>query len=663
MLEANEVCFNYLRKGIALESKNQVTGDSTPTAKLIDFDNYENNDFTAINQFRINTPGTSKSFIIPDIVCFVNGLPFIVIECKDEDVAEPMSEAFEKLFNARTEEERLEIMKRYGGMEAYLESQERVKRISENLFDHYVKEILPNGFKAMVVSSSIIAASRYSIQLRKLIEEYKNKELTKPEEERDEYLLNRLSKLQVKTVISEPGNNADSYVFKEYKEGRSKSVQESFCKDFSDEKGKEDSNIGILSVCDRLLTGFDAPVLQVMYLDKNLREQNLMQAIARVNRTKKHKSHGIVVDYFGVLRNLQKALGIYTDQDKAEAKNELEDFESYFSNIEKEKIELEERYKNLLDFIANQLKIENAKGYLDQTLTAEQDVVFVENVLLAMKDINKRSNFNLFVSLYLSHVDLLFTEADVQQNHYIRAKRLGFLVYKISSFFKDKTMDLKYATRKVRNLIDKYVKSLGIDPRFSEMSILSDEFIKIKKEYKSPQTMAAAIEYSLRDSIKDKLASKDPGLYQKFNTRIENILKTYKENWEMQIIEFEKLKEEFKSGEKQDSRFVSVQPAFYRLLTSYVPDAEDNQELDAKIVSLIKDKLWDKICKYISEYDHLWEQQTNVQKFKDDLKKDLRLCKIKELKDLQEEISSEFVKVCKNNYKELTKYADKKTES
>ena len=195
------------------------------------------------------------------------------------------------------------------------------------------------------------------------------------------------------------------------------------------------------------------------------------------------------------------------------------------------------------------------------------------------------------------------------------------------------------------------------------MSILSDEFIKIKKEYKSPQTMAAAIEYSLRDSIKDKLASKDPGLYQKFNTRIENILKTYKENWEMQIIEFEKLKEEFKSGEKQDSRFVSVQPAFYRLLTSYVPDAEDNQELDAKIVSLIKDKLWDKICKYISEYDHLWEQQTNVQKFKDDLKKDLRLCKIKELKDLQEEISSEFVKVCKNNYKELTKYADKKTES
>ena len=127
----------------------------------------------------------------------------------------------------------------------------------------------------------------------------------------------------------------------------------------------------------------------------------------------------------------------------------------------------------------------------------------------------------------------------------------------------------------------------------------------------------------------------------------------------MQIIEFEKLKEELETGNKQDSRFISVQPAFYNLLTEIVPDAKVNQELDAKIVSLIKDKLWDKICKYISEYDHLWEQQTNVQKFKDDLKKDFRLSKIKELKDLQEEISSEFIKVCKNNYKELCGFVEK----
>ena len=259
---------------------------------------------------------------------------------------------------------------------------------------------------------------------------------------------------------------------------------ESFCKNYSDEIGKEDSNIGILCVCDRLLTGFDAPVLQVMYLDKNLREQNLMQAIARVNRTKKHKDHGIVVDYFGVLKNLQKALGIYTDQDKEDAKLELDDFEKYFSNIAKEKPELELRYNALIQFFRDTLGIENAEEYFDQKLNTEQDSEFVNNVLEAMKEVKWRAKFDILFGRYLSQIDLLFTEADVQQTHWIRAKRLGYLVYRIGYFFHDKTMDLKYASRKVRQLIDKYVKSTGVDTKFSQMEIMSEDFVKITNVYR-----------------------------------------------------------------------------------------------------------------------------------------------------------------------------------
>ena len=98
LLEVNESTFLMLRKGITLEGRNEVTGEENPTVQLVAFgNNYSDNDFTAINQFRVNTPGTAKPFIIPDIVCFVNGLPWIVIECKDEDVAEPMSEAFDQI--------------------------------------------------------------------------------------------------------------------------------------------------------------------------------------------------------------------------------------------------------------------------------------------------------------------------------------------------------------------------------------------------------------------------------------------------------------------------------------------------------------------------------------------------------------------------------------
>lgn len=574
------------------------------------------------------------------------------------DNSEGFAKAFEDLFNARTEKERLEIMKRYGGMEAYLESNERVKRISEDLFNHYVTEVLPNGFKAMVVSSSITAACRYSVQLRKLITKQLEIEQAKPKEEQDEYVINRLSKLQVKTVISNPGNNAEAYILKEYKDGCSKSVLESFCKDYSDEVGKEESNIGILCVCDRLLTGFDAPVLQVMYLDKNLREQNLMQAIARVNRTKKHKDHGIVVDYFGILKNLQKALGIYTDQDKEEAKVELDDFEKYFSDIAKEKPELELRYNALIQFFSDTLGIAKASGYFDQTLTSEDDTRFVNDVLEAMKEVKWRAKFDILFGRYLSQIDLLFSEVDVQQTHWIRAKRLGYLVYRIGYFFHDKTMDLKFASRKVRQLIDKYVKSSGVDTKFSQMEIMSEDFVRIKDDYKNHKSQASAMEYALRYHIKVNLGTKDPGLYQKFNTRIDAILKTYKDNWDTQIEEFEKLQKELASGEKKDPRFISVQPAFHNILTSFVPEAASNNDIDDKLAVLVKDRIWPKVCEYI-KIDYLWKKPAEAQKLQDSMAQVLRLSGIKELRDQNKEIALQFQNLCKSNYNELLKYCKK----
>ena len=91
-------------------------------------------------------------------------------------------------------------------------------------------------------------------------------------------------------------------------------------------------------------TSFDAPVEQVMYLDKSLREHDLFQAITRVNRTKKGKSFGLIVDYFGVTKHLSDALAIYTDKDK----NSLNEF----LDINKEIPILEARIKLTVQFLA-----------------------------------------------------------------------------------------------------------------------------------------------------------------------------------------------------------------------------------------------------------------------------------------------------------------------
>ncbi len=97
LLEANEAIQKLLFK--AQVDVNEITGEQDPVVKLIDFANPEHNHFLAINQFRIDTPGCVKQFIIPDIVLFVNGIPLIVIECKKggPTCANPMAEAFEQL--------------------------------------------------------------------------------------------------------------------------------------------------------------------------------------------------------------------------------------------------------------------------------------------------------------------------------------------------------------------------------------------------------------------------------------------------------------------------------------------------------------------------------------------------------------------------------------
>ena len=118
LLEANTELFNRLTGIIKTTvDKNELTGEQEPLVKLIDFESWERNNFLAINQFRVDTPGGVRKSIIPDIVLFVNGLPFCVIECKDVDVSDPLSESIDQIqryantrdddFGIREGEERL----------------------------------------------------------------------------------------------------------------------------------------------------------------------------------------------------------------------------------------------------------------------------------------------------------------------------------------------------------------------------------------------------------------------------------------------------------------------------------------------------------------------------------------------------------------------------
>ena len=183
-----------------------------------------------------------------------------------------------KVSAALSDEEADALNKKSAKMSAFLKSPERVSKIVEDIALHYKEKVEPHGFKAMIVTPDRHACVQYK-------------------EELDKYYAEEASVV----IISTSAN--DDFEFKQ-KWGIDKSQQEKIVEKFSDAS----SEIKFIIVTAKLLTGFDAPVLQTMYLDKSLKDHTLLQAICRTNRLYKGKTFGRIVDYFGVFDDAAKAL-------------------------------------------------------------------------------------------------------------------------------------------------------------------------------------------------------------------------------------------------------------------------------------------------------------------------------------------------------------------
>jgi len=179
---------------------------------------------------------------------------------------------------ALSDEEADELNKKSARMAAFLKSPERVEKIVGDITTHFNEKVAPHGFKAMIVTPDRFACVQYKEELDKHF----------PEE-------------ASRVVISTSAN--DTLKFKQ-KWAVDKSQQEKIVDEFNDAQ----SDLKFIIVTAKLLTGFDAPILQTMYLDKSLKDHTLLQAICRTNRLYPKKSFGRIVDYFGVFDDAAKAL-------------------------------------------------------------------------------------------------------------------------------------------------------------------------------------------------------------------------------------------------------------------------------------------------------------------------------------------------------------------
>lgn len=446
---------------------------------------------------------------------------------------------FEDMFRQHTPQELEAIKRKYATRGHIFEAPALIADKARDMLRHYVTHILPNGYKAQVVAYSRLAAIRYFEALKTAQGELLAEADALSAHDKaldDEALCQRpprvqaavqawryrdtLSRIEFAPIIS--GSHNDDPAWKRWTDG---AVHEQLIKRFKKPlfhaQSEKTDPLAFLLVKSMLLTGFDAPIEGVMYLDRPIREAELLQAIARVNRTGFGKRCGIVVDYYGVAQHLKEALAAYADEDVAGALASLKD----------EVPVLRDRHLRVVDLF-RQRGIES----LDETGACVE----------ALGSEKLRAEFAVKLKAFLASLDTVLPRPEGLP--YARdAKRLAYVYARARNRYKDTPVLGKDVGAKVRKLIDEHVVSLGIDPRTPPIQLTDTEFDTHLARAANERAKASEMEHAIRAHIR-RHADEDPVLYRKLSERLNEILKTLGEQWNEVIAQLQKLIDELRTG-------------------------------------------------------------------------------------------------------------------
>lgn len=423
---------------------------------------------------------------------------------------------------------------------AYLESEKTITTKAKDMLKHYFTHVFPNGYKAQIVAPSQKAAVSYKKIIDALLKERKEtKEKT----------------VKADIVISGIANDDE---VKEYGKRDKESITDSFIMKFESEaKDGITGEIGILIVNNMLLTGFDAKIEQVMYIDRVLKAHSLLQAIARVNRVyDEGKTVGFVVDYIGVGDLLKRAVEYYNEKEQEDT------LDSGLWDVDKLESELKECSRKINEFIASRkIAIDNWDDWYAE---------FYDDEL--------RYEFLMLFKEYTQYLDELYPSekavAFIDEFKKLRDLHVQALEYEEDNSY-------RIDSKKLQSIIDEHLISKGIKQKVAPIEVFSDAFVKKKDARKSAKAKAAEIENALMRHINLNMQY-DPVLYSSFLEMLKKILEQFKENWDEIVKELEALRERLKKTEEK---------TFHGLKKEYKPFFNlFAQEIFGKIEDLNEDE-------------------------------------------------------------------------
>ena len=427
---------------------------------------------------------------------------------KQNDPSDTIDAYFDSLTQNLSEEHKKELKTKYSRFKQIAEAKSRINLIAFDIYDHFINYCIPKGLKAIVVCSSRGATCEMYNVLKTM--EGVNPRVVisfgeKKEGDDDDTTSAAIKNIRtyrenvVKTLF---GDNDERY-------------DESVCGDFKN----PDGDINILIVKDKLLTGFDAPVAGVLYLDKSIQQHSLLQAIARVNRVYKGKDFGLIVDYWGVFGKLNTALDMYNDAESKFDKFDPADIaDAIFGPID-EKNKLDAAHKELWDMF----------GDLPKNATANE-------WQKSLKDEQKRAEFYEKLKIFANLLNLsltnreIFTEIGVNLINKYRSDYLFFRKLKDGVVNRyDDSLDLSKYENGIKNLIDTFVNASEIKTIVAPVSIIDEKAMgRLLEQMESSEARADAIKTRIESKLK-QIRYDDPLLFEEFSTKIRKTLVEYDE--------------------------------------------------------------------------------------------------------------------------------------
>ena len=546
---------------------------------------------------------------------------------------------FDDLFKDRSPEELDAIKKRYGAIGDIFEAENRIQEICDDLIEHYATKILPNGFKAQIVCHSKNAAVTYERCLNKSIPAFLDK---LEENSGNKAIIQALEFLTTAVVISGDGTNEKAIITEARKKAKELNAVENFKKKYNYDK--PETSVGILIVCDILLTGFDAPIEQVMYIDKKITEHNLLQAIARVNRVYPDKPCGYIVDYVGLSSNLKDALSIYSSEEQQEILDT-------FKGVEAEEPILRDRYNRLIQLFED-AGVRRIKPFVEQNISnAKDEYEILEKALDALEDIKQRETFNVYMKKFLSSLDIVMPNP-LGKPYSIPAKRFGYIHAKAKQRFKDDSITIAGAGAKVRKLIDEHLVGLGINPKIPPTELLSDTFIVELDNNKSQKSKASEMEHAIRKHCKIHF-EEDPEFYKSLSEKLDSAIQKHKENWDQLCLELMDIREKASEGRTETVEGLSAEETpFFDLARAIAFNGSEPKDHDIERLKECVSSMFEEFHNTI-DIVNFWKNEHEIKKLRATLTRHILLSDIDPAIDAREKIVSEVMSLAKVRHEQI----------